>query len=83
MQQLKTLFYLSHVLVGIGAAYLFFVSDTKTIDLWMVPLGLMIMFDGLRMLLEDQKAAAANVSRRIRNGFFIVLSMVVVWSLLR
>ena len=81
--RLKTLFYLSHIPIGIGAASLVSVSDTRTHDLWLIPFGLMIMFDGLRLLLEDRNAAAASVVRRIRNSFFIALCMVVIWGVVR
>lgn len=80
--RIKTLGALSHVLVGLVAAYTFLPSEKKTTDLAWLSMGLMIACEGLRMLLEDQNDAAANVFRRIRNGLCIVALVVMSWSLL-
>ena len=80
---MKRLFALSHVLVGSGAAYTFLASDKKPMDLMWLCMALMIVFEGFRMLLEDQHAAAAQIFARIRNAGFILAIVGGVWWLLR
>jgi hypothetical protein len=79
---MKKLFALSHVLVGLGAAYAFLASEKKTMDLTWFSMGLMIVFEGLRMFLEDHHAAAAQVFIRIRNACFVLILVEMGWELL-
>jgi hypothetical protein len=74
----KTVVALLIVLGGMGWVYVFFASGTKTTDLMSLSMGLVMVFQGLKELLEDQNAAAAQV----RNACFVLILVGMSWELL-
>jgi hypothetical protein len=78
----KTVVALLIVLGGMGWVYVFFASGTKTTDLTSLSMGLVMMFQGLKELLEDHHAAAAQVFTSIRNvGLVLTFVGLVSWFL--
>jgi hypothetical protein len=79
----KTLVALGYMFGAMLSVYVFINSDTKTTDLWFLPLGLMTMCHGLEKLMEDHNAAEAKVFGKIANACFILVMAGGVWWLLR
>jgi hypothetical protein len=79
----KTLVALAIVVAGTLWVDQFFDSETKTADLYFLPLGLMMICGGVERFLEDYNPAEARVFRRIANFMLVFVLAGLAWGLLR
>jgi hypothetical protein len=79
----KTLVTLGYLFGGMLSEFAFYASKTKTTDLWFLPMGLMIMCQGLEQLVKDDNAAQAKVFGKIANACCILVMVGGGWWLLR
>jgi hypothetical protein len=78
----KTVVALLIVLAGMFWVYQSFASGTKTTDLILLDWGMVMMFQGLKELLEDHHAAATQGVTLIRNVCIVLMFVGLGWQLL-